>query len=179
MATLFLDVDEVLADFTGAAAEAHGHTREELEEKREKGVWDICRVLDMEPSEFWKPIHELGAGFWLGLEPLPWWSDLVDLVDDRFQDSWYLLTSPCRGAECHYGKVQWIEKHFGTRFDRFFITPHKWIFGKNPGAILIDDSCSNIGRFNYAGGRGILFPHQSNDAAAYMEDPVSYIRGVL
>ena len=134
---IFLDLDEVLADFVGSALKIHGISREELETHREPGRWDITKPLGLSDDEFWEPIHAAGSGFWSGLDPLPWADELVGLVEETGVP-WHVVTSPSRCPTCYDGKVRWLKDFFGADFDRFIISPHKEIYA-GPGRVILDD----------------------------------------
>lgn len=180
MACVFLDMDEVIADFTGAALAVHGWSKEKLEAYRTPGHWDITSPMRLHPQNFWTPIALQGAVFWENLQPLPWAQDVLDLM--RKIREWYLVTSPAPecGQECYAGKMKWIQKHLGkSMLAHCHFTPHKHLFAKVPKAVLIDDKEENIDRFESHGGSGILFPSMGNSMYSLASDPVYYVRHCL
>jgi 5'(3')-deoxyribonucleotidase len=176
---IFLDMDEVLADFTGSAIALHGFTRERLELGRPPGEWDITKVLGISQDEFWKPINEKGEEFWKGLKPLPWMYDVLSLVESLTSD-WYVVTSPCRNSCCYSGKAWWFDKFFpALACDKLIITGHKYLLAKGRSTILIDDRESNVKKFRQAGGNAFTFPTRGNNGHARADNPVDYIKTSL
>lgn len=177
---IFVDLDEVFSDFTGAALKAHGISREEFEALRtaKGGHWDLEVALGISATQFWRPIHAMGEQFWVELEPLPWADTLFDLLN-RSGNEWFVVTSPSMHPGCYTGKVKWVHDQFG--FDvltRTLITKYKHLFARQ-NHYLIDDRPSNIWKFEEAGGNGILFPNQGNVLREYTSDPVKYLESVL
>jgi hypothetical protein len=75
-------------------------------------------------------------------------------------------------------------RHFGPDFDRFALTPHKYLFA-GPGVVLIDDKEENVNRFKIGpGGRptgaaGILFPRHNNSLYPFAVDPVRRVKMMI
>ena len=170
-------MDEVLVDFVSGACEIHGTTREELTKKWPVGHWSIVEVLGLFKSEFWNRINKEGEDFWFNLKPLPWCNDLLELVKST-TDDWHIVTAPSMAISCYSGKVRWLKTYFNPGFDRFVITPHKYLFAQ-PGIVLIDDREENVLDFVKSGGEGLVFPTHGNRFHEYKEDPVASIADVL
>jgi 5'(3')-deoxyribonucleotidase len=185
--TIFIDLDEVLADFIGAACRVHGINRGLMDSCRTQ--WSIIPAIrrDMTIDQFWDPISQLGKQFWIDLEPLPWISELMNLIG-KYKCSWHVLSAPSSHCEESYdGKRKWLQNHFGKNFDRFLLTPHKHLVSK-PGTLLIDDRPDNVQRFYYnelgtcmTGGQGIIFPTTGMKGAygdglnIWIPKPVEYL----
>jgi 5'(3')-deoxyribonucleotidase len=180
---IFIDLDEVLADFTESAARLHGLSRDQLEVlraakavERPGGIlWDIAVAMGLTDDEFWEPISALGEEFWLGLKPLPWCNQMLELVKSK-TDNWFIVTSPSKDIECYTGKIKWIDFHLGAK-DRAIITRHKSIFSTED-SILIDDKPSNLDTFIARGGQGVLVPTPGNTPITYKsvwDNPVDYV----
>ncbi len=185
--TIFIDMDEVIVDFIGAACKLHGTTREVMDSRRR--LWTIYHAINphLTVDQFWDPILELGKEFWINLEPLPWISELMNLIG-KYKASWYILSSPSSHCEYSYeGKRIWLQKHFGKSFDRFLLTPHKHLVSK-PGTLLIDDRPDNVNRFYYdeqgtgmTGGQATIFPTTGmrgaygNALDEWIPKPVEYL----
>ena len=178
---VFIDADEVLFDFIGGAAKAHGVEPETLQAHRTLGHWDISRPLGelvlgrpYSQEEFWLPINHAGSEFWERLDPLPHMTELIQLVE-TITDDWHIVSAPSWDSRNYYGKVKSFKKHFGQSFDRFILTPHKHLFAK-PDTILIDDRLENVEKFNKAGGYGFVFPTLGNSLHEYRDVPVEQLR---
>lgn len=158
---VYLDLDEVIADFVGPALEIHGASREEVEKWQEStGKWDIRTPLGLSSTDFWNPIHAVGEAFWRNLPELPWMDSLleeVSRVTGIRRKEIFLLSSPCKGTAVHSGKAGWIHDRFGKEFNHFALTKHKERFAHSR-AILIDDSRDNCTKFMERGGRIVQFP---------------------
>lgn len=171
---VFVDLDEVLADFVGAALRMHGWSREEFEKRQPIGTWDMTLGLDMDKGTFWSMIAEQGSSFWAFLPRTPWFCEMLTWLESLDCD-WYILSAPPRGSAGYIGKTIWLKEKFGINFTRFFITPHKELLAAE-GRILIDDRQRNLDRFESAGGRGILFPSLFNSAFTHRHNPVAYVK---
>lgn len=170
-ARIFVDMDDVLVDFSTGAARAHGLTREELEERRQPGEWNtsIC-LTGGNLDRFWEPIHAQGERFWRDLQPLPHATDLLQHVR-RLTGDWLIVSAPSRCPTSYAGKVAWLKEFFGKDFDRFALVPHKELFA-GPKTILIDDRTENCDRFQQAGGMSVLFPSHGNRRYDRAGDPL-------
>lgn len=167
-------MDEVLADFIGAACVVHGFSVEELTLKRTPGTWDITEALGVSVTKFWKQINKGGKAFWSEIAPLPWKNDVMELVESMTTD-WHIVSSPSYSISSYTGKVNWLKKQFGHDFTRFALTPHKEIFA-NPNTILIDDREENLEKFRAHGGLGVVFPSLGNSLHELRQDPVTYVQ---
>lgn len=181
---IFLDMDEVITDFVGAACKIWGTTREAVEKLWVPGRWDMVPFLSkacgmtktMPDDEFWQVINEREE-FWAGLEMLPWAEAVLDMVGELTED-WYIVTAPSMCPTSYAGKVRWIKSRMGPRFNRFILTRHKHVLA-GPGTVLIDDRDRNVNEFSEAGGRGVLFPRINNSQHAWASDPVAYLKEQL
>jgi len=174
---ILLDLDEVLVDFVGAALKVHGRTFAEIASNWKPGCWDMSVPMGLTPDQFWQPISKSGEQFWLALQPVKWFSNLITLVE-LYDSNWYIVTSPSKCITSYTGKVQWIKSRFGAEFDRFAITPDKILFAR-PDTVLIDDREDTIREFNNAGGLGILFPAYHNRLYRLRTDPMGYVKSML
>ena len=176
---VFCDLDEVITDFTGAAIRLHGWTKDQLEEAREPGVWEIPGPMGLTPNEFWEPIHQQGPSFWQELEFLPWAKDLIKLLDEATENTWQIITSPSRGLDSRIGKLTWIYRRMPRMLNRVHITGNKELFA-NPNSVLIDDREDNVIKFNATrGGQGLLFPSPGNSLYNWSHDPVGYTKEAI
>lgn len=177
---ILLDMDEVIADFIGGACRAWGVSKDAVLSAWEPGIWDmqppLTKALDlpelMTVDQFWLPLNTVA--FWEGLDRLPSALPIIELVTSVTKD-WHVVTAPSRSPSSYTGKVLWLKKLFGERFDRFAITPHKYIFaGEN--TCLIDDRESNLEEFKeHGGGHAILFPAHHNRLHGKASDPVAHV----
>ena len=157
---VYLDMDGVLADFDKRFKDLSGMGPSEFESKYGKNkFWDF---IDEE--------HKIS--FWVGIEPMPGAADLVNAVKDY---NYELLTSPSVKKQSYLGKILWVRNHTGDIFpskprinfkrakEKHEIKPQL-----SKTDILIDDRADTIGRWNAAGGTGIVYKNISqvlNDLA--------------
>ena len=178
--TIYLDVDEVLANWVRAALRLFAYNEAEVLtawDMRTPRTWDLFDVLYMPPTYGWQRIHEAGAAFWAEIEPFTWTRELATLCQSYASTT--LLTSASNHPDCFAGKAQWIAEHLPGM-------PHAIGRGcrsihAHPGALLIDDSPKNCVAFRERknGGHAILFPGVGNDRHALRHDPMPYVREQL
>lgn len=174
---ILIDMDECLVDFVAGAARLWGLSTQELDAKRTPGVWDITGPLGVTYEEFWAKIHEGGTDFWERLDSLPWFWNMIKLVE-KYTKDWHIISSPSE-EECSYtGKVRWLKRVMGRSFSNFALTPHKQIFANN-FTVLIDDREENCLKFREAGGYAIVFPNIGNSLYNKRANPLSYVRNQL
>ena len=146
---VYLDMDGVLADFDQRFRDLSGMEPSEFENKYgRKAFWDL---IDEE--------HKIK--FWVGIKPMDGASALVDAVKDY---DYELLTSPSAKKQSYLGKILWVKNHTGDVFpskprinfkkakEKHLVKPQ---LAKTD--ILIDDREDTIGRWNAAGGTGIVY----------------------
>ena len=150
---VYLDMDGVIADFDKRFRDLSGMEPKEFENKYGK-------------KEFWNLIdEEHKIKFWVGIPTMPGAADLVDAVKDY---NYELLTSPSAKKQSYLGKILWVRNHIGSVFpskprinfkkakEKHLIKPQ---LAKTD--ILIDDREDTIGRWNAAGGTGIVYKNIS------------------
>ena len=146
---VYLDMDGVLADFDQRFRDLSGMEPKEFENKYgKKAFWDL---IDEENK----------VKFWVGIPTMPGAADLVDAVKDY---NYELLTSPSAKKQSYLGKILWVRNHIGDVFpskprinfkkakEKHLVKPQ---LAKTD--ILIDDREDTIGRWNAAGGTGIVY----------------------
>ena len=146
---VYLDMDGVLADFDQRFRDISGMEPREFENKYgRKAFWDL---IDEENK----------VKFWVGIPTMPGAADLVDAVKDY---NYELLTSPSAKKQSYLGKILWVKNHTGNVFpskprinfkkakEKHLVKPQ---LAKTD--ILIDDREDTIGRWNTAGGTGIVY----------------------
>ena len=146
---VYLDMDGVLADFDQRFRDLSGMEPRDFENKYGK-------------KAFWNLIDEENKiKFWVGIPVMPGAADLVDAVKDY---NYELLTSPSAKKQSYLGKILWVRNHIGSVFpskprinfkkakEKHLVKPQ---LAKTD--ILIDDREDTIGRWNTAGGTGIVY----------------------
>lgn len=154
---MYLDLDDVLVDWTGAAivvAQRHAPlTRAEDESDRQ--FLARCFSLGLQLQ-----IDLRGPEFWEYLPPMPQADLLLDLVrglkeKGEIQD-WFILTNPSVFKHSYEGKRRWLSKRFGTAH-KHILTSNKHLLAK-PNTILVDDLPENCALFDLHGGNAHLYP---------------------
>lgn len=156
---IVLDVDEVLADFTGEVAELFGLDREEFHLQRKAslengGSWYMESLLsrmvgeEIDQSDIWASIAQYpGDGeieFWHSLEWKPRAKEIIEIVE-RSDANFHIATSPGRSPESVIGKTLWLADAFPNVKDlsgKATIIRDKWRLA-SPGRVLIDDRRKN------------------------------------
>ena len=174
---IFLDMDGVLADWTGSACRLLGRDPAEVYASWPEGCWDITAALGVSGNELWSAVNAAGFEFWASLEPYPWASDLVELCERTAPTT--ILTSPSRDPQSLAGKLAWLQAWLGEDFRDYLIGPDKLSCARR-GAVLIDDRTSTVRAFGARGGAGVEFPALWNPRGrSGVGDPVEAIRADL
>lgn len=179
VSAIFLDLDEVLADWLTPTLRLLGRDPEQaVVEWAELSPrpWDVFEALGMSANKAWSAIDNAGAEHWANLPLHPWSLQLYSHCSAIAPT--YLLTSPSLSPSCAAGKVEWIQRHFGKGFRDFLIGPAK-VACARPGAVLIDDSPINCRKFIGAGGGAILFPGLGNDLHTQRKAPLIHVHAAL
>jgi len=150
---VYLDMDGVLANFDKRFKDISGMEPKEFEAK-------------YGTKEFWNLIDEENkVKFWVGIPEMPGAKALVDAVKKY---DYELLTSPSAKKQSYLGKILWVRNHIGSVFPskpRINFKRAKEKHEVKPQLtktdILIDDREDTIGRWNAAGGTGIVYKNIS------------------
>lgn len=149
---IFCDLDDVLADFTGAACRIH--------DKPLPLTWGLYTEWGMSREDFWEPINNLGDEFYAEyVKPLPWVDQLLDACK-RADNEFAILTAPGDNWPGLNGKKEWINRYVGSDVE-VILCHHKHLLAA-PGRLLIDDKYENCLHFAMFGGASILFPRPTN-----------------
>ncbi len=146
---VYLDMDGVLADFDQRFRDISGMEPREFENKYGR-------------KAFWNLIDEENKiKFWVGIPVMDGAAALVNAVKDY---DYELLTSPSAKKQSYLGKILWVKNHTGDVFPskpRINFKRAKEKHEVKPQLsqtdILIDDREDTIGRWNAAGGTGIVY----------------------
>lgn len=120
---VYVDMDDVLCDFSGARKEA-------LEK---------CPEMKYPQAQY---------GFFKNLKPMFMAVEALNVIRHRYDV--YILTAPSvMNPLCYTEKRLWIEEHFGMEMvNKLIISPNK---GLNKGRYLIDDNSSGRGQESFEG----------------------------
>lgn len=171
-ARIMLDMDGILADFTGGAFAAHG-SRDLYEHGAT--AWDIVGLLNMTPEKFWAKCNE---DFWATL-PRTKEADAIVLEAERAvgRSNVGLLSTPCLTPGCCEGKLTWIKTNYPEFARSFVFTPRKDLAASR-SAVLVDDGDHVAESFCAGGGQAVVYPRpwNANRAVPY---PFAYFRTKL
>lgn len=152
---VLLDVDGVLANWVLGIIETHrlDITHDQYES------WDYHKSIGMTDDQLWAPTNT--GNWWLDLPIYPWAKTMLESIEAHWDV--VFCTSPNLDASCPSQKVAWLRKHglLHPRKNNYQIGPRKELNARS-GAVLIDDSESNVTNFVNNGGRAILFPQPWN-----------------
>lgn len=167
MTVFLLDMDGVIANFIGGLIRSHKWPIEH----RDFDSWNYHRELGVTDEEMWKPTRE--PGWWERLDPYPWAGKLIDELDDKGEV--IFCSSPSLCDSCPSQKVTWLRNHgfMSLNSNDYQMGPRKELNALS-GAVLIDDSDSNVDKYRKAGGEAVLFPQPWNENRKHMSEPVSY-----
>lgn len=150
---IFLDMDGVLTDFTGACEKISEHMM----------IWYAA-----DRERFWKHIAAAGTCFW---SDMPWLAGGRELHGFLKSSGLYptilsALPSPERKmamVNARKGKMEWLKKEMGTPYANNAILCFRQEKALQSGfsRILIDDNQDNIREWEEAGGTAILHKNTS------------------
>ncbi|RXA19980.1 hypothetical protein EQO05_07515 [Methanosarcina sp. MSH10X1] len=150
---LFLDMDGVLTDFTGAC---------------EKLGNDMMFWYSNDRELFWKKITSAGVEFWSEMAWMSGGKELHGFL--RSSGSCPTILSALPGPErkkaltnAREGKIKWLRKELGISYAETAILCYRPEKALQSGIarILIDDNSENIREWEEAGGIGILHKNTS------------------
>lgn len=159
---IYLDVDGVFANFCASACRVHNFTKPITR-------WHFWEDIGITPREFWTKIDE-DPEFWFNLEKYPWADELYSFLSTRHTVKF--LTTPNHHHHSYSGKKRWLQEHYPN--SKVCMMEDKEDCAKYR-RLLIDDSDSNINKWQRAGGHGILFPAIWNTNARFADDPLAYV----
>ncbi len=150
---LFLDMDGVLTDFTGAC---------------EKLGDNMMSWYSSDREFFWKKIASAGIEFWSEMRWMPGGRELHGFLKSSGFCPTILSALP--GPErkkaltnAREGKIKWLRKELGSSYAENAILCYRPEKALQSGAarVLIDDNSENICEWEEAGGIGILHKNTS------------------
>lgn len=179
---IFLDVDDVLVDFSLAAMKHVGVDLGRIDWDSYYERWGYSIVSAS--NNFLKPLHLTEREFWLRFAR-KFWANLkkTEECDTLIEAAYnlvgeggvYLLTAPIQDPECAAGKMELIRDTFPEFWKdrRYLIAPPKFVCA-SPDSLLIDDSDANVNAFRKAGGQAALFAKPWNSAHARRDNPLQF-----
>lgn len=161
-----IDLDGVLCDFILPTLRLFSDDPQSLlnrwpigQERDGDGRYAVLDLLGVKTKEFWDTVDKAGFQHWANLPRYPWATELMNAC--KAIAPTVVLTTPSRHVNSVKGKVCWLQRHFGMKFDGYLIGTAKH-FCARPGSLLIDDSDLNCNKFREHGGEAIVFPQPWN-----------------
>lgn len=172
---ILLDIDGVVADFTGAVLDTSLELTHIPRWKSDIKNWHIWDHLGISPADVKRVQDEIAQPGWCSALPIfPGAADFVAALLE--QHDVIFVTAPLEGAPCWtYERTDWLKKHFGSvAGSRVIHTAHKALVR---GDIMIDDSVSNIREWGRAQEHGLplLFDAHHNREAKDLFRVSSYM----
>jgi hypothetical protein len=145
---VFLDLDGVQADFSGAVEDAIGMSRHDAREKTEDEINRLAHSSPQTVREFFANLKQLSGG-----------KKITDWLNSN-NISYTILSAPLRGPYAKasiMGKMEWLQKHTPRAVNGALFKHDKHVHAKdgNRPNILIDDYGKKIKAWEQAGGIGI------------------------
>jgi 5'(3')-deoxyribonucleotidase len=176
--TIFLDLDDVLNDFTMFTLRSLGC---DIVDYYPAWGWDIVKAANaMHPSRIFTK-----ETFWDSLDRKHWAtvpkSEMCDWLVRECAGlvgckNVYILSAPTIDPDSLAGKLEWIHSNLPAWIHRqFLIGPHKHLCAR-PDALLIDDRDKNVEDFQEAGGRTILVPRPWNHRSVYSDNAKAFVK---
>ena len=171
---IFIDVDCVCTDWNKSCCKLFNYPYI-FDDPKFTNKTNI--VLGITDRQLWEKIDAEKEKFWEEMEPLPWFENLIKLVNQY--DDWRFLTSPSLSSYAASGKILWFQKYFGKHFKKYIITPkeNKPLLAHHN--ILIDDMDKNCEEFHKAGGYSIVFPCVHNSVSHLINERLEFIERTL
>lgn len=177
---IFLDLDGVFADFSGAAASLHGKWGTKIEK------WNFFLDWKLTPKMFWDKINAEGDDFYgEQVLPYPWAKDLLLAVQET--DDFMVLTNAACNTPCGYAsKRAWVDKYLQPHVVdhiKVMVGSEKHLLaGKD--RVLLDDYDENINSFRCppdgsVGGYAITFPQLWNTQRRQASNGLRYVKNQL
>jgi 5'(3')-deoxyribonucleotidase len=161
---IFVDMDGVVCDFTGAALKLHGIEYDPWADRDNLGQYSMEKLIEISIGDFWKKIDENTCQFWRDMEKTKEADKLIKYLESKISpENIYFLSSPAMDPSCYKGKVEWIRKHYPKYQRRLILTPYKYLLA-TPNRILIDDADKNIDLWETHKGKAVTVPRAWNSA---------------
>ena len=109
---IYLDLDGVCANFVQASINACGFGGTVSHD--DIVTWDYYKDnFGISANQFWSDIDARGEAFWAGLNPYPWFNQLVDAcIDAVGSENLFICTTPSQSPFSFSGKASWIDQMF-------------------------------------------------------------------
>jgi len=181
--TVFLDMDDVLADFMRGLHEALNIPYDYFNYPYKKGEWNILGYqIKLQGSiiTFDQCNDCCDTLFWQNLEWMHDGYDILTAVEYKYAPAQiYLLTTPMPNVDSPTGKWLWVRDNMSMYYKRTIITQAPKHLLARPDTLLIDDKDENVDGFREAGGKALLIPRPWNRAHLQADRTVEVVKEFL
>jgi len=161
---IFLDIDDVLNEFSMAALHYVGATGTHLPYTKYPDCgWDIVEAANVlrKPGSWAYGVEEfwgtLGESFWANIPRTPDCYKLITWCAAQVgEDNLYLATCATKSPACAAGKLRWIHEFMPKFLHRQYMIGAQKSLLADSNSLLIDDRIKNCELFRNAGGSAIL-----------------------
>ena len=178
---IFLDLDDVLNEFTMSTLKSLGCN---IEDYDPKWGWDIVRAANAShplrnftPSTFWDSLDQKHWATRPESEICSWLIKRSEGLVGR--ENVHILSAPTLDPDCLAGKLEWIHANLPQWIHRQYLLGSQKHLCASPDAVLIDDRDKNVDDFRLAGGRSILVPRPWNRGNPWSGMPMSAVDNQL
>lgn len=150
--TLFVDMDEVLADTYGAHISRYNDRYGASLTKDQCMGGEVWQQVPEHRERIWQ--HYFEPGFFRGLDPIPGSQEVLRELTEKYQV--YIASAAMQFPNSLIEKHEWLDEHFPfVHWRNRILLGDKHVLR---GDVLIDDRSHNLETFH---GRSILFtsPH--------------------
>lgn len=169
---IFVDMDGVVADFTGPVSKLHNKEPYPPKNIELPAPYFMEETWGMSKEEFLAPTRNVE--FWATLPPFSWTFDLMRFLETVVDPEKIVFLTSGYGSFARAGKQLWIKEHFPAYKSRFIFTPYKQAISRS-NCLLIDDWDKHIDDWRSNQGIGMLFPQLWNRAWKYSIDPLGVL----
>ena len=176
---IYLDMDGVCVDLISALLASQGYDAGEVLARwraEHPGSHFPRSLLGKTEEQFFRHKDMYQKSFWQGLEPYPWFETLYAELGKRGHVV-FLSAPPADMPDCVSGKQEWLIEQFGSGFNDFIFTSHKYKLAHSK-AVLVDDLPFNTKRFERRNGHGLIFPQAWNEHH-HVDDPLGHLLEAL
>ena len=182
--TVFLDVDDVLADFMKGLHKALHIPYDYKNYPYKKGDWNILGYQIKSDDNSLVTFDQCNdcctISFWQHLEEMHDGRNILAAIEYKLVPRQiYLLTTPMPNLESASGKMIWVHDHLPNYLKRTIITQAPKHLLARPDTLLIDDKNENVDDFRKAGGKALLVPRPWNRAHLQADRTVEVVREFL
>jgi hypothetical protein len=167
---IFIDLDDTMVDFMGAAMEIFWGPVEKTPEV----LTAFNTFINDKPTHkiMWEKIEKLGPDWWEDLPKLPWADNILSACKDTCSNIAF-LTSPGVSPNAAAGKIKWSNKHFGE--NELIMTKKKHMCACE-GSLLIDDWDKFLVPWASNGGVAYQLKREWNSSGFSAEEIISLLR---